>query len=61
MPVHWYFLVSAPTAGVEDIVDTLKTAEAGINERHILWFVFGGDSAVTNHVEPMPFIASGAG
>lgn len=46
-------LVAAPVAEVEDIANELKEAKAGINERDILWFVFGGESFATNYTESL--------
>jgi len=47
-------LVSTPSSEVDDHVSELKRAQEAINERHILWFVFGDDSVATNYDNAEP-------
>ncbi|MFO8027110.1 MAG: DUF4174 domain-containing protein [Opitutales bacterium] len=47
-------LVSTPAANAENVVSEFKSSCDAINERHILWFVLGGESVATNYAEPLP-------
>jgi len=44
-------LVSAPTEDVEERVSELVDAKAAIEERHIRWFVLGGEALASNEPE----------
>lgn len=55
-PFRWDYriiLVSTPAANAEEIVSELESAGEAINERHILWFVLGGESVATNYSESL--------
>lgn len=46
-------LVAAPATEVEERVAELKAAQAGIDERHVLWFVIDGQSVTTNYKQAL--------
>lgn len=46
-------LISAPATEAKERVAELKAAQAGIDERHVLWFVFDGQSVITNYRQPL--------
>jgi hypothetical protein len=56
-PFHWkhrIILVSTDSDKAGETIADLKGAQAAIEERHIIWFVFSGQSLATNNRGPLP-------
>lgn len=55
-PFRWDYriiIATADSAQVDDLVSKLGEVKAAIDERHILWFVFDGQSIATNYEQPL--------
>lgn len=50
---HRIILVKTTSAEAQPLLSTLKMAQAAIDERHVLWFLFDDQTVHTNFPQPL--------